>query len=629
MTRSRNSLLCLLLALCLLLGGMAYPPSVTATPSLTEVEEVAYGILRWKKADVGAEEDAPLLCDALLALAGTTPGDWYPIGLGRLGIPDDQAAYLAVINDNVQKRYQTPEKLSRAKATEWHRIILAVLACGGNPRRMGESGQIDLVADGTYNRTDGNGNGILGRQGINGFIFGLIALDSMAYAVPEDAFYTRDDLILNLLSRQLPDGGWALSGEVCDPDITGMTIQALAPYYNSEKQYLLQRPDASGASALRKVRDAVEDALACLSGLQQEDGGFISWGMPNSESGVQVLVALCALGIDPFTDSRFLKNGHSVYDGILQYRNPDGGFLHSFVYDAENPSSLPDKSNTMAGEQALYGMAALLRQQRRMRRLYDFRPEQSEALQAEIAAVEAEIDRLTLNSPVADIQAVYRRYLSIDSTERSYVRNYAALSRLLSLAGIPYAEEEPEYNSGDAGLLQPMQEFTATDRAAVDALPEKLSTAARPQVLRLWSKIRNCFDFEGKDLYTARLEQAKAEIEGLQKEIDDINATVREKLYPFDQVGLADKAVVDDLVARYRALSPYDREKIERWEDVIKTQTKLDNLLRAIHIGGAVALLAAGTAVFLVWHIRTRRRKKEREMEALAARYREEDETDE
>ena len=49
----------------------------------------------------------------------------------------------------------------------------------------------------------------------------------------------------------------------------------------------------------------------------------------------------------------------------------DGGFIHSFTYDPDNPTSLPDKSNTMASEQTLYTMAALWRYKNGMRALYD------------------------------------------------------------------------------------------------------------------------------------------------------------------------------------------------------------------------------------------------------------------
>lgn len=155
------------------------------------VTAVADCIIEWKKLDNGSSADGYLINETYLELAGSTPGDWYQIGLSRLGVEDNYAGYLAVIRDRVEERYRDPGKLSAAKATEWHRISLAVLAAGGDPRALGtdESGApIDLIADGTYNRGLATP---LGRQGINGWIWGLIALDSMRYEVPADAYYTR------------------------------------------------------------------------------------------------------------------------------------------------------------------------------------------------------------------------------------------------------------------------------------------------------------------------------------------------------------------------------------------------------------------------------------------------------
>ncbi len=53
-----------------------------------------------------------LINDKYLELAGTTPGDWYQIGLSRLGVKDNYQGYLAVIKDKVRERYETEEKNS-------------------------------------------------------------------------------------------------------------------------------------------------------------------------------------------------------------------------------------------------------------------------------------------------------------------------------------------------------------------------------------------------------------------------------------------------------------------------------------------------------------------------------------
>lgn len=604
------------IALCItaFLGVQLRTPLSVYASEQKSPYNVALEIIDWKKMTVGSTSDGYLINDTFLTQAGTTPGDWYPIGLGRLGVQDNQAGYLAVINDNVQKRYETTAKLDKAKATEWHRISLAVLASGGNPRRMGENGDIDLIADGTYNRVDAKGNGLLGKQGINGFIWGLIALDSMQYEVPENAYYSRDDIILNILNRQLADGGWALTGSVSDPDITAMAIQSLAPYYNSEKEYTYENKkiQSDGTQITKKVRGVVDEGVFWLSSVQNEDGGYSSWGTENCESVVQVAVALCSLGIDIFSDNRFIKDGNTIYDAILSYQNADGGFLHSKTYDPENPTSLPDKSNTMASEQTLYGMVAIHRYQNGMRRLYDFRQEQSEALKSQIAQVETQIETINEHTSVSELQGVYNAYWSISSLERSYVKNYAKLSQLLKEANISYYEEEMIFNSGDAGVIVPIEIFTDVDMAATDALPTTLTTEYRAEVLRLWNKINNCFDFDDKQTYYIKLEKAKNAIEEIQNEIDDIKAEIKDKLYPFDKISLSDRETIHVLYERYMALSDYDKTQLESSdvEGLLKSKTQVDNLYLAVWISGISILIAGIATVIIIVNVKKRKREK-------------------
>ena len=592
------------------------------------VTAVADGIIEWKKLDNGSSADGYLINETYLELAGSTPGDWYQIGLSRLGVEDNYAGYLAVIRDRVEERYRDPGKLSAAKATEWHRIALSVLASGGDPRALGtdESGApIDLIADGTYNRGLATP---LGRQGINGWIWGLIALDSMRYEVPADAYYTRDDIIVEILRAQLADGGFALSGKTADPDITAMALQALAPYYNSERSYTYKRR-ATGSERTCKVREVVDEAVQRLSELQLDTGDYMSWGTENVESTDQVTVALCCLGIDPLTDERFIKNGNTLLDGILRYRMPDGGFVHSYTFDSDNPTSLPDKSNTMASEQTLYTMAALRRQGLGERTLYDFRPEQSSALRERISELSARIGALTGAESAGALEELMREYYSLPDGERSYVYNYCRLSDAAAAAGVDIAviadTTEVIESPGDGGEETVILSFTAADRAADDELPQPLTTEQYVTVTTLLDKLECCEAFDGREDYITRLTSAKAEIAAIQAEIDSINEDIRDQLYPFDELSLGDKGKIDAIVDRYNALSEYDRAKIARWEDVVKSKTKVDNLLRALIIGAVCAVVLAVTAVLLVRRLHKRRHRRQTEMEQLAAMYNDSD----
>lgn len=623
--------------------------------SMGEVQSVIEGIINWKKIDNGSTPDGYLINNNFLEYAGTTPGDWYPIGLGRYGYNDDYAAYLAVIKENITKRYATRDKLSAAKATEWHRIALAVLAMGGDPTSIGtdvNGNAVNLIADGVYNRGK---TASLGKQGINGWIWGLIALDSMRYPVPDGASYTRDDIIVEILRQQLNDGGFALTGNKSDPDMSAMAVQALAPYYNSETVYTYTQAKTK-TKVQKTVRQVIDETIYTLSALQADDGDYYSWGTPNAESTAQVLVALCALGINPLRDDRFIKNGNTLLDGIMKYKMADGGFVHSFVYDANNPSSSPDKSNTMATEQVLYTLVAYYRQQNNMRTLYDFRPEMSSKVKSRINVLKSDIDNMGSNPSKSKAEKLMAEYESIPHEERCYVSNYYKLSNAYKTAhgeNVAVAEKhnvspdtqrssqkfdaDAAFDTGEGEKNYVKQEtadaaaeavadenaavtetekiyFTDEDKAAVKSLPDVLTTENYVDVVKLLDKLQNSEDFEGKQEYLDILNNAKAKILEIQAEIDSINADVLEKLYPFDKISLKDRKTVHEIVDRYNALSDYDKQKILHYDDIIKTMTQVDNLYRALIISIAVFVIAVGLTVVIIIRVRKRRKKKMYEM---------------
>lgn len=230
-------------------------------------------------------------------------------------------------------------RLHHAKSTENSRTILGLTAAGYNAANVAG---VDLTAgltDMAYLRA----------QGTNGPIWALIALDCHGYDIPQCADgeeqTTREGLVAEILSYQCSDGGWALMGDESDVDMTAMALTSLAPYQEETD-----------------VKAAVDAALTYLSGVQQADGGFMSWGESNSESCAQVIVALTALGIDPASDERFLKDGASPLDGLCAFACTGGGFRHS-VRQTE-----PDG---MATEQGFYALTAYDRFRQGKTRLFD------------------------------------------------------------------------------------------------------------------------------------------------------------------------------------------------------------------------------------------------------------------
>ena len=143
----------LIMIFCAVLS--AYAATGGASPSDDEALSVANGIIEWKKRSMGLSGSDNLLSPEYVSAAGSPAGDWYPIGLGRLGVADDYERYLAALRENVTERYARDGGLDAVKATEWHRISLAVLALGGDPTDFGtdsEGKPINLIADGVYNR---------------------------------------------------------------------------------------------------------------------------------------------------------------------------------------------------------------------------------------------------------------------------------------------------------------------------------------------------------------------------------------------------------------------------------------------------------------------------------------------
>lgn len=273
--------------------------------------------------------------------AGTSGGEWVALGLARSGSISDTLAeqYAQAAYQYVKKKGSST--MSDSKSTENSRMILALTSIGKDPSDVAGYDLLEPLADLDYVKS----------QGINGPIFALIALDSHDYEIPKAVAgktqTTREALIDAILAAQLSDGGWNVNGNGADADMTAMAIQALAPYYSSNA----------------KVKSAVDDALKRLSKMQEDNGGYTSWGTANAESVAQVIVALTSLGIDPASDGRFIKNGYSTLDALATFYNDKGGFKHS--------QSDTTSSNGLATEQAYYALASWYRLKAGKTSLYD------------------------------------------------------------------------------------------------------------------------------------------------------------------------------------------------------------------------------------------------------------------
>ncbi|MBQ3064767.1 MAG: hypothetical protein IJC98_00870 [Clostridia bacterium] len=209
--------------------------------------------------------------------------EWYMLYLSQSGSYDfsEYEAHLCT--------YLRTKRIGSASSKQKYALCLA--AIGSN------DAYISSVLDNS-----------IGTQGIMSLIFGLHLLNNGYHS----AAYTEEQTISEILALQLEDGGWAVSGDTGNADVTAMAIQALAPH--------IRISDA--------IRDAVDRAVSCLSVLSLPEGDYVSYGTANAESAAQVLIALSSVGIDALQDERFIKNGNTLLDVIEKYRLSDGSFCH-------------------------------------------------------------------------------------------------------------------------------------------------------------------------------------------------------------------------------------------------------------------------------------------------------------
>jgi hypothetical protein len=260
-------------------------------------------------------------------------GEWAILGLARSGINVPQSYYEKYYNNVLLELSSKKGNLSNVKYTEYSRLILALTAIGEDVTNVGGYNLLEKLAD--YNSVI--------KQGINGSIFALIALDSKDYTIPQVSGVTvqttRDMLIDYILSKEITDangvkGGFALTGNTPDADMTGMALQALAGYNNQPE-----------------VKAAIDRALKVLTNLQLSDGGYESCGTENLESIAQVIVAKSALDVDTSSEASVLMK-YCVSDGSMQHILSGG-------------------ANQMATEQGFYALVAYDRYINGKNALYD------------------------------------------------------------------------------------------------------------------------------------------------------------------------------------------------------------------------------------------------------------------
>ena len=254
---------------------------------------------------------------------GTIGGDWSVLCLARgeckrVG-KEFFDSYLNRAGSSIKQLSESSGRnngsLHRSKSTENSRVILTLSSIGADPQNINGIDLIKPLEDPEWVK----------KQGINGIIYALIAVDSCSYPYPEDL---HEELINTILQNQTSDNGWSLDNREADPDITATALQALSKY-----------------TYRKEISEAVDKGLKCLSSLYVKY--FENESIRNSETLSQIITACTCCKTDPDKDPAFIFNGTSVLQELLSYYDPDScSFRHIKT----------GNTNSMATDQALIAL---------------------------------------------------------------------------------------------------------------------------------------------------------------------------------------------------------------------------------------------------------------------------------
>lgn len=152
----------------------------------------------------------------------------------------------------------------------------------------------------------------------------LMLHDLNLYESSSNAACSREAVIANILSKYNDYDNWGTNiGWNCEnsmgPDASAMMLPALAPYYRAAAA----NTSANGISyaSCAAIKALVDAEIASYSAIQNSDNGTIG---NNANSTAMVISALASVGVNPDTDTRFVKsNNNSLVDGLLLYKSSD------------------------------------------------------------------------------------------------------------------------------------------------------------------------------------------------------------------------------------------------------------------------------------------------------------------
>lgn len=370
-----NKFLCILLCAALIFSLSV--GAVFATPEMDTADSIIADILTAKAGSTDPLSVQAWIDGALSEGAGES--EWYILALAQSGEDYDFSSYADALSV-----YLAEKTVKNAVTAQ--KYALSFLASGVKNDFTAET-----AADS------------IGKLGIMSVIFGL---HLSANGVVSDE-QTKAAALEMLLSRATADGGFSLTGEYADVDVTAMAVQALAHFSTDEK-----------------VQTVMSRAIDCLAALRREDGHYETYGNSNAESVAQVITALTSAGVNIFTDARFTENGKTLLDTMMEFRLEDGTFSHV-------KGGVTDENATA---QAIFAAISLKRQSEGKTPLFDLdRADHAIYVSSDVAPVETKMTTRSIIL-IALVAAALIMCAILFAIGKRHPKNFLAVGIVLALA---------------------------------------------------------------------------------------------------------------------------------------------------------------------------------------------------
>lgn len=442
--------------------------------------------------------------------------EWTLFTLSRSGAnitKSNKDAYLASVRNVLDENEENPS----LRTTDYAKLAITLGSMGIDPS-VDEN--YNIIAK-IYNDKS------IDKSTSNAPIFALIALDTKNYIIPDDALWTREKLIEQILSYQNESGGFSLnkSGSA-GIDITAMALQALAPYYNNNT----------------RVKSAVDKALKYLEDNMDATGSYGG----NSCTDAQVLTALSALGIDATKTEKFHKLNSNLVSNMDKYK-VDAGFS----------IGTGGSANDFANTQVSYSLNSYLRLAEHKPSLYNF----------------------------SDVE--FTKSEGEDSNEFDSAKMYELIDKIYSLVDLAL----PENNSTILKASEEFKEMLKiTPEDYIDELKavEYVITALNGKIELM--NIIDTVDFKGNsDKAKEKLNEAIGKLNAAIENgntVEDINATIKKYKEELESLKPQDNGSENefDSVKMYKlidkVLAAFDLPLPEKKSEVLKTIDEYNKMLK-------------------------------------------------